>query len=98
LGFGGGCLPKDIRAFRARAGELGADTALSFLREIDEINMRRRERTVDLVKELIGGSFLGKNVAVLGAASKLAKGQVEHRDRPRPVPVRRHRETHARRV
>jgi UDPglucose 6-dehydrogenase len=70
LGFGGGCLPKDIRAFRARAGELGADTALSFLREIDEINLRRRERTVDLVKELIGGSFLGKNVAVLGAAFK----------------------------
>jgi len=70
LGFGGGCLPKDIRAFMARAGELGADEALTFLREIDEINMRRRKRTVDLARELVGGSFLGRNVAVLGAAFK----------------------------
>ena len=48
LGFGGGCLPKDIRAFMARAGELGADQALTFLREVDAINMRRRDRVVDL--------------------------------------------------
>jgi UDPglucose 6-dehydrogenase len=70
LGFGGGCLPKDIRAFMARAGELGADQALSFLREIDEINMRRRQRTVEIGRELVGGSFLGRRVAVLGAAFK----------------------------
>jgi len=70
LGFGGGCLPKDIRAFMARAGELGADEALTFLREIDEINMRRRQHTVALACELVGGSFLGRNVAVLGAAFK----------------------------
>ena len=48
LGFGGGCLPKDIRAFMARAGELGVDQALSFLREVDSINLRRRVRMVDL--------------------------------------------------
>ncbi|WP_214370092.1 UDP-glucose dehydrogenase family protein [Pseudonocardia sp. H11422] len=70
LGFGGGCLPKDIRAFMARAGELGVDEALSFLSDIDEINMGRRRRTVDLARELIGGSFLGRNIAVLGAAFK----------------------------
>ena len=70
LGFGGGCLPKDIRAFMARAGELGADQALTFLREVDEINMRRRQRTVDLARDLVGGSFLGRNVGVLGAAFK----------------------------
>jgi len=70
LGFGGGCLPKDIRAFMARAGELGADQALSFLREVDAINMRRRARMVDLARELAGGSFHGCNVAVLGAAFK----------------------------
>jgi UDPglucose 6-dehydrogenase len=70
LGFGGGCLPKDIRAFMARAGELGADQALSFLREIDEINMRRRQQTVDVACEMVGGSFLGRNVAVLGATFK----------------------------
>nr|PZN44419.1 MAG: UDP-glucose 6-dehydrogenase [Actinomycetota bacterium] len=70
LGFGGGCLPKDIRAFMARAGELGADQALSFLREVDAINMRRRARMVDLARELAGGSFDGRNVAVLGAAFK----------------------------
>ncbi|MDT3396019.1 UDP-glucose/GDP-mannose dehydrogenase family protein [Streptomyces sp. B1866] len=70
LGFGGGCLPKDIRAFLARAQELGAGEAMRFLREVDEINMRRRRRTVDIARELVGGSFLGRNVAVLGAAFK----------------------------
>ncbi|TDE59998.1 UDP-glucose/GDP-mannose dehydrogenase family protein [Nonomuraea mesophila] len=70
LGFGGGCLPKDIRAFMARAGELGADQALTFLREVDDINMRRRARMVDLARELAGGSFHGCTVGVLGAAFK----------------------------
>ena len=70
LGFGGGCLPKDIRAFMARAGELGADQALSFLREVDAINMRRRVRMVDLAREVCGGSISGRRVAVLGAAFK----------------------------
>ena len=70
LGFGGGCLPKDIRAFMARAGELGADQALTFLREVDSINMRRRSRTVDLAREVCGGSLLGKKIAVLGLAFK----------------------------
>jgi len=70
LGFGGGCLPKDIRAFMARAGELGVDQALSFLREVDAINMRRRVRMVDLAREQLGGSFIGKRVAVFGAAFK----------------------------
>ncbi|GLY28476.1 UDP-glucose/GDP-mannose dehydrogenase family protein [Kineosporia sp. NBRC 101731] len=70
LGFGGGCLPKDIRAFMARAGELGADQALTFLREVDAINMRRRTRMVDLAREVLQGSFLGRKVVVLGAAFK----------------------------
>ena len=70
LGFGGGCLPKDIRAFMARAGELGADQALTFLKEVDNINMRRRIRMVELAREVCDGSLLGKRVAVLGAAFK----------------------------
>jgi UDPglucose 6-dehydrogenase len=70
LGFGGGCLPKDIRAFMARAGELGADQALTFLREVDNINMRRRIRMVELARGVCDGSLLGKRVAVLGAAFK----------------------------
>jgi UDPglucose 6-dehydrogenase len=70
LGFGGGCLPKDIRAFMARAGELGASEALTFLREVDAINMRRRTRVVELAREQCDGSLLGKRVAVLGAAFK----------------------------
>jgi UDPglucose 6-dehydrogenase len=70
VGFGGGCLPKDIRAFMARAGELGADQALTFLREVDEINLRRRARMVDLAREECGGTLVGKRVAVLGAAFK----------------------------
>jgi UDPglucose 6-dehydrogenase len=70
LGFGGGCLPKDIRAFMARAGELGVDQAVSFLKNIDEINLRRRARTVDLAREMCGGSLAGRRVGVLGAAFK----------------------------
>jgi UDPglucose 6-dehydrogenase len=70
LGFGGGCLPKDIRAFIARAGELGADQALTFLREVDRINMRRRSRAVDLAREALDGSVLGRKIAVLGLAFK----------------------------
>ncbi|GAB3485904.1 UDP-glucose dehydrogenase family protein [Nocardiopsis coralliicola] len=70
LGFGGGCLPKDIRAFMARADELGVEPALSFLREVDAINQRRRARTVDIARELIGGGFAGRTVGVLGAAFK----------------------------
>ncbi|WP_026174697.1 UDP-glucose dehydrogenase family protein [Acaricomes phytoseiuli] len=77
LGFGGGCLPKDIRAFMARAGELGADQALTFLKEVDAINMRLRIKLVELVRSLFaepGASaaapLLGKRVTVLGAAFK----------------------------
>ena len=69
VGFGGRCLPKDIRAFMARAGELGADQALTFLREVDNINMRCRTRMVELAREACT-SFLGARVAVLGAAFK----------------------------
>ena len=69
LGFGGGCLPKDIRAFMARAGEVGADQALTFLREVDAINMRRRQRVVDLSREVLG-SLIGRRITVLGAAFK----------------------------
>jgi nucleotide sugar dehydrogenase len=70
LGFGGGCLPKDIRAFMARAEELGVQPALSFLRQVDDINLRRRARMVDLARELLGGSFAGRTVGVLGVAFK----------------------------
>ena len=70
LGFGGGCLPKDIRAFMARAQELGVDQAVGFLREVDAINQRRRARMVDLAREQVGGDFAGKRIGVLGAAFK----------------------------
>ncbi len=70
LGFGGGCLPKDIRAFAHRAGELGVGQAVAFLHEVDAINQRRRTRTVDLVREIVGGSLVGVKVAALGAAFK----------------------------
>lgn len=69
LGFGGGCLPKDIRAFMARAGEVGADQALTFLREVDAINMRRRQRVIDIAREELG-SVIGRKITVLGAAFK----------------------------
>lgn len=79
LGFGGGCLPKDIRAFMARAGELGAGSALTFLREVDTINMRRRTRMVELARSVCK-SFIGTRVAILGAAFKPESDDV--RDSP----------------
>lgn len=80
IGFGGGCLPKDIRAYMARAGELGASQALTFLREVDSINMRRRTRMMELTREVAGGSLIGARVAVLGAAFKPESDDV--RDSP----------------
>lgn len=70
LGFGGGCLPKDIRGFMARADELGVDQALSFLREIDAINLRRRSRMVDLATDLLDGAVTGRRIAILGTSFK----------------------------
>ena len=70
LGFGGGCLGKDIRAFIARATELGVADSVHFLQQVDEINSGRRRRVVDIARELAGGTFAGRNVAVLGAAFK----------------------------
>ena len=80
LGYGGGCLPKDIRAFSARAEELGAGASLAFLREVDAINLRRRARTADLALELAGGNLTGVPVCVLGAAFK--PGSDDVRDSP----------------
>ncbi|MCK2036513.1 UDP-glucose/GDP-mannose dehydrogenase family protein [Microbacterium sp. SSW1-49] len=70
IGFGGGCLPKDIRAFAARAEELGRGDAVGFLREVDMINLRRRDRAVQLVVDALGGLVFGRRIAVLGAAFK----------------------------
>lgn len=89
IGFGGGCLPKDIRAFSARAEELGRGESVAFLRQVDEINLRRRERAVQLVVEGLGGSVFKKNVTVLGAAFKPHSDDV--RDSPAlDVAVRLH--------
>ncbi|OZB80741.1 UDP-glucose/GDP-mannose dehydrogenase family protein [Microbacterium sp. 13-71-7] len=89
IGFGGGCLPKDIRAFAARAEELGRGESVNFLREVDAINLRRRERAVQLVVGGLGGVVFGKRVAVLGAAFKPHSDDV--RDSPAlDVAVRLH--------
>ena len=70
IGFGGGCLPKDIRAFMARAQELGADQALEFLREIDSINLRARQRVIDVVRSELNEDLTQYKIAVLGATFK----------------------------
>ena len=70
IGFGGGCLPKDIRAFMARAEELGAKQAVEFLQEIDAINLRARQRIIELVRKDLSNDLSGKKIAVLGAAFK----------------------------
>ncbi|MFJ3669992.1 UDP-glucose dehydrogenase family protein [Streptomyces sp. NPDC090106] len=80
LGFGGSCLPKDIRALTARAEELGKGGSVSFLRQVDAINTRQRLRTVDLAERLVGGTLAGRHVAVLGAAFKPLSDDV--RDSP----------------
>lgn len=89
IGFGGGCLPKDIRAFSARAEELGRGESVAFLREVDAINLRRRDRAVDLVVSALGGSVFEKKITVLGAAFKPHSDDV--RDSPAlDVAVRLH--------
>ncbi len=70
VGFGGGCLPKDIRAFVHRAGELGVEDAMSFLRQVDDINQRQRLRATQVAKAMLGESVSGRRVAVWGAAFK----------------------------
>ena len=70
IGFGGGCLPKDIRALMARAGELGANQAVTLLGTVDGINMRQRTKIVELTRAMTGGTLIGAKVAVLGAAFK----------------------------
>jgi UDPglucose 6-dehydrogenase len=70
IGFGGGCLPKDIRAFMARAEELGAQQAVKFLEEIDAINLRARQRIIELVRKDLANDLRGKKVSILGAAFK----------------------------
>ena len=80
LGFGGGCLPKDVRAFLARAAELGAEDALAFLRDVDAINLGRRTGMVSLACEVLGGSVSGRSVCVLGASFK--PGSDDVRDSP----------------
>jgi len=70
IGFGGGCLPKDIRAFMARAEELGAKQAVGFLKEVDAINLRARQRIIELVRKDLSEDLVGRKVAILGAAFK----------------------------
>jgi UDPglucose 6-dehydrogenase len=79
-GYGGGCLPKDLRAFMARAGELGVEEVITLLREVDDINQHRRARIVDVTHELLGTEWVGRNVTVLGAAFKAGTDDV--RDSP----------------
>jgi UDPglucose 6-dehydrogenase len=80
IGFGGGCLPKDIRAFMARAEELGAKQAVEFLREIDAINLRARQRVIDVVRSKLSDDLTEFKIAVLGAAFKPESDDV--RDSP----------------
>ena len=86
IGYGGGCLPKDTRAFVARAEELGRGEAVRILREVDRVNRRQRARVVDLAETLVGGSLDGLRVAALGAAFKAGSDDV--RDSPALAVVR----------
>jgi UDPglucose 6-dehydrogenase len=70
IGFGGGCLPKDIRAFLSRAGELGVEDTMSFLRQVDDINLRQRTRVVQIATSMLDGSVARARIAVWGAAFK----------------------------
>ena len=80
LGFGGGCLPKDIRAFRATAMNMGIKSVANLMGEVDAINAGRRARVLEMAREAVGGSFAGRRVAVLGIAFK--PGSDDVRDSP----------------
>ena len=80
LGFGGGCLPKDIRAFRSAARELGVESVVNLLAEVEAINLRRRSRVTDLAREVLDGTLAGRRLAVLGLAFK--PGSDDVRDSP----------------
>lgn len=80
LGFGGGCIPKDLRGLQAVAEELGVSEAAALLQEVDAINLRQRSRMVELATQACGGSITGARVAVLGAAFK--PGSDDVRDSP----------------
>jgi UDPglucose 6-dehydrogenase len=80
VGFGGGCLPKDLRAFQHRAGELGVEDLMSLLGEVDSINQRQRERAVQIATGMIGGPLAGARIALWGAAFK--PGTDDVRDSP----------------
>jgi UDPglucose 6-dehydrogenase len=80
IGFGGGCLPKDIRAFVHRAGELGVEDAMTFLRHVDDVNQRQRERVVHVATAMVGGTLAGARIGVWGAAFK--PGSDDVRDSP----------------
>lgn len=91
IGFGGGCLPKDVRALAARSASLGAHSVTGLLREVDDINLRTRSRVADLARQLVGGNLDGRRVAVLGAAFKPLSDDV--RDSPAlDVACRLHRQ------
>jgi UDPglucose 6-dehydrogenase len=80
LGYGGGCLPKDGRAFAARARDLGADGAVALLSVVDDINAARRTRVVDLTTKAVGGDVAGTRIGVWGAAFKVGTDDI--RDSP----------------
>ncbi|MCH8559464.1 UDP-glucose/GDP-mannose dehydrogenase family protein [Nesterenkonia sp. DZ6] len=80
VGFGGGCLPKDIRALQTRVGELGLDHTMRFLDEMDQINLRRRDKVVTLAEQILDADLTGKRIAVLGVAFKPLSDDV--RDSP----------------
>jgi UDPglucose 6-dehydrogenase len=80
LGFGGGCLPKDIRAFRSAAEELGVESVVNLLGEVEAINLGRRSRVTDLTRDVVGGTLAGRRLAVLGLAFK--PGSDDVRDSP----------------
>lgn len=80
LGFGGGCLPKDIRAFRSTARELGVESVVNLLGEVDAINLGRRSRVTELTRDVVGGALAGRRLAVLGLAFK--PGSDDVRDSP----------------
>ncbi|MCJ1680479.1 UDP-glucose/GDP-mannose dehydrogenase family protein [Streptomyces sp. APSN-46.1] len=71
IGYGGGCLPKDVRAFTASARQLGATDAAKLLRAAEEINESRTAVAMALITRALGGRPLkAARVTVWGAAFK----------------------------
>jgi len=78
LGYGGSCLPKDVRALRYQAAE--HDVSMPLLAAVEDINERQKQLLGDKITHYFDGEMDGKIVGILGLSFK--PGTDDMRDAP----------------